>query len=256
MNPARSLRRGISFMTIAGAILAISHSRPAAQIPDKFTNLQILPKEITRRDLVQRMRWFAGALGVRCNHCHVGKDAATLEGFDFASDEKATKKAARAMMRMVQEINDRLVPAAGLEHPHAVSCITCHRGATKPLTLYETLSETARKDGLEAALKQYRDLREEHYGDGLYDFSPRTLNTLAETLAREQSDLEGALLVARLNAEFYPREANVHVQIGQLCLQKQDKECALAELSKAAELAPDDAWVRKQLEALKGPPKE
>lgn len=242
-------------LAIAAAVLLASLTRPAAQIPEKFTNLQVLPKEIPRGELISRMRSFAGALGVRCGHCHVGKNAETLEGFDFASDEKETKKVARTMMRMVQEINDKLLPMTGRENPHAVSCVTCHRGATRPVTLYETLTETSRKDGLDAAVKQYRELREKHYGDGVYDFGPRTLSAFAETLAREQKDLDGALAIARLNAEFNPSEPNVHVLIGQMCLQKGDRDCALAAFGKAAELAPNDQWVRKQLESLKAPPK-
>ena len=237
------------------AALALSLSSASAQIPEKFTNLQILPKDISRPDLVTRMRWFAGALGVRCNHCHVGANPATLEGFDFASDEKETKKVARAMMHMVQEINEKLLPTTGRAKPHTVSCITCHRGAALPLTLYEVLTETARKDGVEAALKQYRELREKHYGDGLFDFGSGSLSPLAESLAREQKDLDGALAVARVNAEFHPSEPGVHVLIGQICVSKGDRDCAVAAYGKAAELDPNNPWMQKQLEAAKALPK-
>ncbi len=37
----------------------------AAQIPDKFTNLKVLPKDISKGELVGIMRAFSGALGVR-----------------------------------------------------------------------------------------------------------------------------------------------------------------------------------------------
>ena len=78
------------------------------------------------------MRGFTGALGVRCNHCHVGPGPATLEGFDFASDAKETKKVARVMIRMTQEINTRLLPQTGRSPLTEVRCMTCHRGVTKP----------------------------------------------------------------------------------------------------------------------------
>jgi len=55
-----------------GALLTASPAR--AEIPDEFTNLEVLPEDITRGELVSIMRGFAGALGVRCNHCHVGED--------------------------------------------------------------------------------------------------------------------------------------------------------------------------------------
>ncbi len=74
-----------------------------AQIPDVFTNLKVLPKDIGKRELINVMRGFAGAVGGRCNYCHVGENADTLEGFDWASDDVETKPVARAMMKMTSE---------------------------------------------------------------------------------------------------------------------------------------------------------
>ena len=45
----------------------------SAQIPDKFTNLQVLPKDTSKADLQSSMRKFAFALNVRCPYCHVEK---------------------------------------------------------------------------------------------------------------------------------------------------------------------------------------
>jgi hypothetical protein len=49
-------------------LLAVAlNARPAAgQIPDSFTNLQVLPPSIGRDSLVSIMRSFSLALGVRC----------------------------------------------------------------------------------------------------------------------------------------------------------------------------------------------
>ena len=63
-----------------------------AQIPDEFSNLEVLPKDIGKRVLIERMRGFALGLGVRCAHCHVGNPDGSLDGMDFASDEKATRR--------------------------------------------------------------------------------------------------------------------------------------------------------------------
>src|SRR5688572_33487543 len=103
-----------------------------AQIPQTFTNLQVLPKDIPRPQLVATMRGFAGALGVRCTHCHVGPD--NLEGMDFATDQKAAKVAARAMLRMVRAINTDFMKALPpADAPRGdVGCITCHRRSAKP----------------------------------------------------------------------------------------------------------------------------
>ena len=104
------LRAAAAIMLAAG--LALSSSAPtAAQIPDKFENLQVLPKDITRQALIQRMREFSLSLNVRCQYCHTGGDGISFDGVDFKSDDKSAKKKARQMMRMVEEINTRLLTA-------------------------------------------------------------------------------------------------------------------------------------------------
>lgn len=108
--------------------------RTPGQLPDKFTNLQVLPKDIAPKALVDVMRSFAIELGTRCEHCHVGAGN-DLSTFDFASDAKPEKATARKMMRMItalhaQYLNDVGDPA----RLPKVTCYTCHRGALRPLT--------------------------------------------------------------------------------------------------------------------------
>ncbi len=69
---------------------------------------------------------FSQSLGVSCTHCHVPNQ--------WESDEKSTKRTARAMSQMVSTINkDLLSSIAELksENP-VVNCTTCHRGQVKP----------------------------------------------------------------------------------------------------------------------------
>lgn len=103
------------------------------QIPDKFTNLQVLPKDISKDNLVDTMRLFSRSLGVRCDHCHELSE----EHQDFASDKKEAKNAARTMMRMVHEINTNFMPKTeplpGEKSADKVNCWTCHRGAKEPV---------------------------------------------------------------------------------------------------------------------------
>jgi hypothetical protein len=80
-------------------------------------NLKIIKPEEIR----ETMGAFRKALGVECTHCHV-------QG-DFATDEKPQKEMARKMMVMTKEINGNFPD--GKSH---VTCFTCHRGATEPLT--------------------------------------------------------------------------------------------------------------------------
>src|SRR3954471_11981497 len=77
---------------------------PQAQqmkLPDKFTNLKVLPKDIHKDDLVRTMKAFSAGLGVRCDHCHV----LTSEKKDFAADTKPEKQMAREMMKLVHNLN-------------------------------------------------------------------------------------------------------------------------------------------------------
>jgi photosynthetic reaction center cytochrome c subunit len=78
-------------------------------------NLKVLKAE----DIRPVMGAMKGALGQKCEFCHV-------EG-DFASDQKHEKLVARTMIEMVNEVNAKFPD--GKVH---VSCYTCHRGKTEP----------------------------------------------------------------------------------------------------------------------------
>ena len=97
------------------------------------TNLQVLPKDWTGQQVVTYMRTITVALGVMCDHCHVGTPQ------DRAKDDKPEKATARKMLQMVASINDQLKdvgtpPPAGTPPMPKVTCYTCHHGALKPLT--------------------------------------------------------------------------------------------------------------------------
>src|SRR5882724_1026058 len=100
------------------------------QVPAQFTNLQIFPKDISRQELMSAMRGYSFSLGVRCATCHVGRPDGSLEGMDFASDAKETKKTARVMLKMVQAMNHDYMEKLGAGK--RVECQTCHHGLSKP----------------------------------------------------------------------------------------------------------------------------
>ncbi len=237
--------RTITGYVLAALILAAPAAR--AQIPDEFSNLQVLPEGTAKGELVGLMRGFAGALGVRCLHCHVGTDPNTLEGYDFASDDKEPKRVARAMMRMVDTINAELLPKTGRADLIAVECVTCHGGLARPQRIVDVLAATLEESGVDAALARYRELREEHYGTAAYDFSPSPLNQIAETLARD-AKLPDAIAVMRLNRELSPDVAYVHFMLGRLLMMGGEREAGLASMSRAVELEPDNPWFRQMLE--------
>ena len=69
-----------------------------------FTNLKVLPKNISHDDLVAIMKNYCTALDVKCGFCHVkGND----DKFDWASDQKEEKGIARKMQKMTNAINKK-----------------------------------------------------------------------------------------------------------------------------------------------------
>jgi len=116
------------------AITSAVARRAPGQLPVKFTNLQVLPKDIAPKALVDVMRSFAIDLGTRCEHCHVGAGN-DFSAFDFASDAKPEKATARKMMAMITALHAEYLNAVGdPTRLPKVTCYTCHRGALKPLT--------------------------------------------------------------------------------------------------------------------------
>ncbi len=123
------------FSIIAGTMVLgiIIVTAAFAQVPDTYTNLKMLPKDIQRPELMQTMRGFNKALGVKCNFCHKGEEGQPLSTYDFASDANKHKVIARTMITMTSEINTKHLKGLGSkENPARISCNTCHQGTKHP----------------------------------------------------------------------------------------------------------------------------
>jgi hypothetical protein len=135
---------GTAALLIAGLPLAAQTAAapPPAGAPHgqmhhampKPTNLQVLPKDISDKQLIGVMRGFTHSLGVECSFCH--EEDPALHRMNFASDAKPQKSTARTMMRMTHEINTKYLstvndPDASPEQK-SVTCGTCHRGHSMP----------------------------------------------------------------------------------------------------------------------------
>jgi len=237
---------------LAGCILG-APSPAAAQIPDRFENLQILPEDISREELTGIMRGFALALGVRCQYCHPGNGGGSLQGMDFKSDEDPDKEKARFMMRMVAMLNDSILPELpGRDQPSLdVACATCHHGLARPITLATELERTIDDFGVDAAVTRYRELRQQFYGTAAYDFGALSLNELGRTLARAGRGAD-AIAMLELNAEQYPEDLTTAVSLGQLYAQAGEREKAIASLERALRIEPDNRLARQLLDRLRG----
>jgi hypothetical protein len=205
-------------------------------------------------DLVGTMRNFALGLGVRCQFCHVGEEGKPLGTFDFASDEKRTKKVAREMIRMVQEINRRLdtLPERkqdGLQ----VSCITCHRGVSRPVPLFTIMVDAATAAGADSAVRAYRALRQEYHGRDAYDFGESSLNIAAFRLGRA-GKFEEAFALLRLNEELFPGSSGMYVFRGNVSLMRGDTVAAAAAYREAIRRDSTNSEARGRLRNIGQPP--
>jgi len=123
---------GLSVILVFGCT-AISQQKSIPASPDQleFKNLKILPPNITHDELIATMRNIARSLGTRCDHCHVQTATEPREIFDFPSDAKKEKNAARTMLAMTRRMNADYLSKVN-EHGQMITCATCHRGKTVP----------------------------------------------------------------------------------------------------------------------------
>jgi len=226
---------------ILGFLLLAAGAR--AQVPDKFTNLQVFPKDISSKELISTMRGFCFSLGVRCEYCHAGK-------VNFASDELKTKSTARNMLRMVEAINHDYIPKSGVR----VECVTCHHGLSRPRTIQSVLIEEMEKSDVSSAAALYRKLRKESYGNGQYDFSETSLNLLSETLVHGGKPKEAAAIM-ELNLEMNSPLSNwAYSDLAMAHLANGDSRKADADFTKILETDPQNSWAKQELKRIRQHP--
>ncbi len=243
-------------LAIATVVLFSAPPLHAQWPPEKLTNLKVLPQDMSVDDLIGTMRNVAIGLGVRCTHCHVGEEGQSFSTYDFASDEKETKRKARVMLEMVRDINavylKRLPHAEGQGgHDHlTVQCAMCHRGQTRPLTLEETLLGVLREHGVDSAVATYHALRKRFYGRATFDFGEGALNGLGYQLLglRRAAD---AVAFFRLNAEMFPESANVYDSLADGLKAMGNRAAALQNYQKAFAIDPTMRGLRARIDSLK-----
>jgi tetratricopeptide (TPR) repeat protein len=269
------IRRRVS-LAIAVLAMAPLTSALAAQQPPAaggqppapaHQNLKVLAMDMPQAELLQVMQNFTQALGVQCGYCHVPAPAAAParggQGgrggrggpppFDFSSDDKPQKRAAREMLLMVRDINPRVAAAVGKpsDATTRVGCVTCHRGVAIPKQLADILDRTTTEKGTPAAVAQYKDLRKQYFGAQAYDFTEGSLVTYAGR-ATQADKSDDAIMWLQLNLEYYPASSRTYAGLSQAQQRKSDKDAAIKSLEKAVELDPQNAQFKRQLDQLKG----
>lgn len=249
------MRHSRSTILVLGLLLAGgAMAEPTyAQIPTEFHNLQVLPEDITRSQLLGYMRGFSFATGLRCSGCHMGEEGQPFSEYDFPSDDRPTKRKAREMLKMVQAINDQhLANLPERSEPNVqVTCATCHGGIQRPVAIETEVAQVIETDGTEAAAAHYRELRDIYHGSRAYDFTEQPLIELAQTVARG-GDPAAGLAMLELNLEFHPNSGQTYTVLGELQARTGDNESAIASFQKALEIDPDNQFAQRRLQELQG----
>ena len=269
-----ALRRLLHGVT-ALSVVAFA-STAVAQLPQKPENLQVLPKTMPTDSVVPIMRGITLSLGVRCSFCHVEREGAAapppaapapgapptsagggpgpgfdpFRNIDFKSDEKDHKKTARVMMRMVDSINTRFLAAIPNrdDPPTNVTCMTCHRGLSKPATIETVLMNTIARAGVDSAIVRYRLLRND-LASGKYNFSEQPVSDVAQKLSA-QAKYDDAIKLLTMLQEFYPNSANIDFQLAETYIAKGDRDQGIARLRAVLAKNPNDRRARQRLQQL------
>jgi photosynthetic reaction center cytochrome c subunit len=188
------------------------------------------------------MQAVAAALGVTCDYCHAGRGAEPR----LTAAGKPILEVGRGMIAMTASLNATVQAATGKTDREAasVTCATCHRGVTIPRPLTDILLVTGVREGADAAVKQYRDLRSRYYGRSAYDFGEDTLLSVARRLANARPEV--AIPLAELNMEFFPKSVNTLVTKA-IAQSGRDDEAAVATLKQALELDPGNGEIQGRL---------
>jgi imidazolonepropionase-like amidohydrolase len=112
-----------------------------------------------------------------------------------------------------------------------------------------TLMPIVQKDGVDAAIAKYRDLKA--HQAGAYDFSESELNALGYALLR-MKNVDEAVKIFELNVEMYPASADAYDSLGEAFIAQGNREKAITNYRKSLELNPNNLNAVEQLKKLGG----
>jgi predicted Zn-dependent protease len=117
------------------------------------------------------------------------------------------------------------------------------------LSITSALMPVIQKDGVDAAIEQYRNFKAHQAGS--YDFSESELNELGYALLRMKK-IDEAVKILELNVEAYPRSANVYDSLGEAYAAQGKRGKAIASYKRSLELDPGNLNAVEQLKKLGG----
>jgi D-alanyl-D-alanine-carboxypeptidase/D-alanyl-D-alanine-endopeptidase len=110
------------------------------------------------------------------------------------------------------------------------------------------LLKTISTDGLEAAVKQYYDLKKNQ--SQAYEFGERLLNNLGYNFMR-RGKFKEAMRIFQLNVEAYPQSSNVYDSLGEAYMNNGDKAAAIENDEKSIKLNPENTNGVEMLKKLR-----
>jgi len=144
-----------------------------------------------------------------------------------------------------------LVMAAGLFAVATAQWVPQVKAAYDPRkSIAETLSATVATNGIDAAVKQYHDLKAA--GPSSYNFDEDELNNLGYELIRAKKFTE-AIRILQLNVEGYPKSGNVYDSLGEAYMDDGNKPLAIANYQKSLEVNPKNRGAVVMLQKLNAP---
>jgi hypothetical protein len=117
-------------------------------------------------------------------------------------------------------------------------------------SIAETLSATIASNGIDAAAKQYRDLKAA--APSTYNFDEDELNNLGYQLLRDKK-FNDAIRIFQLNVEAYPQSSNVYDSLGEAYMDDGNKPQAIANYQKSLQLNPKNRNAVLMLQKLNAP---
>jgi tetratricopeptide (TPR) repeat protein len=118
----------------------------------------------------------------------------------------------------------------------AISNILNNRPYEMPKrSIGETISDAIAADGINSAIKEYRDIKAANSKE--YDFAESELNTLGYQLL-QRGKIAEAGEIFKLNVEMFPASANPHDSLGEYYAMGGQRDLAIASYRKALSIDP------------------
>jgi len=132
----------------------------------------------------------------------------------------------------------------------AISVPQVKAGFDPRRSIVEALSATIASSGIDAAVKQYYDLRAA--APATYNFDEEELNTLGYQLLHANK-FKDAIRIFQLNVEAYPQSSNVYDSLGEAYMDDGEKSQAIANYEKSFLINPQNGNGVLMLQKLNAP---